>query len=225
MGSGEADARPPQVRVLVVDDHALVRDSLRRALGAEPDLDAVGTTGTLAGAAELIHTLRPDVVLLDNALPDGRGAHAVDELVARHREAAVVLLTATLSLGVARAAVTHGAAGVVTKTRGVEPVLDAVRAAARGDAAVAPELLQRLLGRASRPAQALPPGTDKYAAVDLDLLARLAAGATLRDAAIARDLADDEVHALVARAADALGGRSTLETLTRAAEAGLLVAS
>src|SRR5690348_6496049 len=138
MGSGEADASPPQIRVLVVDDHALVRDSLRRALGAEPDLDAVGTTGTLAGAAELIHTLRPDVVLLD---------------------------------------------------------------------------------------QSLPPGADKYAEVDVDLLARLAAGATLRDAALARDLADEQVHALVARAADALGGRSTLETLTRAAAAGLLVAS
>jgi DNA-binding NarL/FixJ family response regulator len=217
------DARP--IRVLVVDDHALVRDSLRRALGAEPDLDAVGTTGTLAGAAELVHTLRPDVVLLDNALPDGRGAHAVDELLARHPDAAVVLLTATLSLGVARAAVTHGAAGVVSKTQGVEPVLDAVRAAARGDAAVAPDLLRRLLGRASQPAQPLPSGTDKYAEVDVDLLARLAEGASLRDAAAARELADHEVLDLVAHAAEALGGRSTLETLTRAAQAGLLVAS
>ena len=216
------DGGAEPTRVLVVDDHALVRDSLRRALGAEPDLEAVGTTGTLAGAAELVRSLRPDVVLLDNALPDGRGAHAVDELVARHPGTAVVLLTASLSLGVARAAVTHGAAGVVSKTGGVEPVVDAVRAAARGDAAVAPDLLRRLLGRAARPAE---PEGGKYAEVDVDLLARLAAGSSLRDAALARDLADQEVHDLVARAAAVLGSRSTLETLSRAAQEGLLVAS
>jgi two-component system response regulator NreC len=206
------------IRVLVVDDHQLVRESLRRVLGAEPDLEIVGETGTLAGAAQLVGTLRPDVVLLDHTLPDGRGAHALEQVVAQHPGVAVVLITATPSLGVARAAVAHGAAGVVTKTRGVEPVLVAVRAAARGDLAVAPDLLRRLLGGAS----AAAPSVGR-ADVDVDLLSLLARGSTVADAARARDLSIVEAHRRVAAAAAELGGRSTLETVARAVAEGLLV--
>ena len=150
--------------------------------------------------------------------PDGRGAHALEDVVAQHPGVAVVLITATPSLGVARAAVAHGAAGVVTKTRGVEPVLVAVRAAARGDLAVAPDLLRRLLGGAS----AAAPSVGR-ADVDVDLLSLLARGSSVADAARARDLSVVEARRRVAVAAVELGGRSTLETVSRAVAEGLLV--
>ena len=143
------------MRVLVVEDNALVRAGLLRALETEVDGATVGTAGTLAAARRVTADLSPDVVLLDHVLPDGGGAEAVAELVALAPTAAVVMLTATGSPAVLRTAVEGGAAGFVLKSAGHAAIFDALRAAVRGDAAIGAEPAGRT-AHAGRPRP--PPG-------------------------------------------------------------------
>ena len=86
-----ADGRP--IRVLLVDDHQLLTDSLARLLSAEPNIDVVGVAGTVAGAKALAHE-RMDVVLMDYRLPDGTGAEATRFIKNRWPTARIVMLTA-----------------------------------------------------------------------------------------------------------------------------------
>ena len=86
-----ADTRP--IRVLLVDDHQLLTDSLARLLAAEPDIEIMGIAATVADAKELAHE-RMDVVLMDYRLPDGTGAEATRAIKARWPSARVVMLTA-----------------------------------------------------------------------------------------------------------------------------------
>ena len=132
------------IRVLVVDDHQVLADSLVRVLGAEPDIEPVGVAPTLARAMAMVAEHRPDVVLLDHALPDGEGAAAVRPLLDAHPGLYVVMLTASTSDRVLGAAMEAGAAGFISKSSGLRRAVSAVRSAARGDAVVSP--------RAARPA-------------------------------------------------------------------------
>ena len=206
-------------RVLVVEDHPMVRDGLIAALRAEPGLAADQAVGTLRAAREALTASAYDVVLLDHQLPDGLGAQAVPELLALSPGSAVVMLTASGPDRVLADAVAGGAAGLVAKSDGVEATVLAVHAAARGEAVASPERLRRLLTRGSGDAE---PHPDGLAAADRELLALLAGGATLEEAAGGLGLAAVQARGRVAAVASALGGRSTLETLLIAVRAGLL---
>ena len=89
------DESPRPARVLIVDDHEVLAASLAQVLDHEPDLDVVGSAGTLERARALIATEAPDVVLLDHRLPDGDGVEAIAGLLEMHPGASVVVLTAT----------------------------------------------------------------------------------------------------------------------------------
>ena len=213
------DPRPNAVRVLVVDDHDLVRASLLRVLADQTDLRPVGAASTLGEARDLIERTHPDIVLLDHVLPDGRGADAVPDLIALQPTIRVVMLTATVSDAVLCKAVQGGAAGFVCKTHGHEAILGAVRAAVRGDAAISHALMRRLLSRAG--------GSSEHHAghlseTDRELLALLYAEIGIGGVAERLDTGFDVVHRQVASISERLGGRSTLESLLIAVRAGLI---
>ncbi len=215
---GEHTAAAP-VRVLIVEDHEVLSSSLAMVLDAEPDLVTVGRAPTLAAARRAIVGTAPDVVLLDHQLPDGDGVDAMDELRALHAGVAFVVLTASTSDAVLVSAVQAGASGFVSKTRGVNEVTTAVRAAAAGEAVISPELLMRLLprfrGAVTEPALKL---TDR----EQEVLRLLAEG--LSNAAISERLVVS-VHTVrnhVANLASKLGAHSRLEVLSIAMRKGLL---
>ena len=110
----------------------------------------VGAAGTLEKARALLATEAPDVVLLDHRLPDGDGVEAIPDLLALRPEASIVVLTATTADHVLVAAIEGGASGFVSKTRGLDEVTSAVRAAAAGESVISPEMLARLLPRLHR---------------------------------------------------------------------------
>ena len=209
----------PATRVLVVDDHEVLASSLALVLDTEPDLTSVGVAGSLADARRLIGTTAPDVLLLDHRLPDGDGVTAIPELRQLRPTLRVVVLTASAADHVLIAAIEAGASGFVSKTRGLEEVTAAVRAAATGEAVISPELLTRLLPRLGRRS---PTPHQDLTEREREVLGLVADGMT--NAAIAEHLVVS-VHTVrnhVANLSSKLGAHSKLEALSIAVREGLL---
>ena len=124
------DSRP--IKVLLVDDHQLLTDSLARLLDAEPDIEVVGIAGSVAEAKQLLAE-RMDVVLMDYRLPDGTGAEATRAVKARWPSARVVMLTAVQDDETVLESIQAGADGYLTKDRAVDDVVATVRSARAGE--------------------------------------------------------------------------------------------
>ncbi|MCB0024551.1 MAG: response regulator transcription factor, partial [Caldilinea sp.] len=115
------------IRVLLVDDHAILRQGVRELLAAAGDVEVVGEAGTAGEAIAAAQTLRPDVVLLDVALPDRNGIEVIGDLRAAHPGTAVVALSMYPEAQYAVSAVRAGAAGYLPKASDSSEVLAAVR--------------------------------------------------------------------------------------------------
>ena len=131
-------------RVLLVDDHAMFREGLRFTLSREPDLEVVGETADGAAAIAALPTTRPDVVVMDLAMPVLDGLAATPAVVAAG--AAVLVLTLSEEDANVLAAMRAGASGYLVKGAAVDQVVSAVRAVASGHAVFGPTLAARMLG-------------------------------------------------------------------------------
>jgi len=207
------------VRVLVVDDHAVLASALAQALDAESDLHAVGVAGTLQRAEAMVASTAPDVLLLDHRLPDGDGVEAVARFRELRPSLAVIVLTASAAEHVMVSAIEAGVSGFLSKTRSLTEVTSAVRAAAAGEAVISPEMLARLLPRLNRHGRA---GRETLTEREREVLGLLSEGLT--NAAIAERLVVS-VHTVrnhVANLSAKLGASSKLEALSIAVREGLL---
>ena len=207
------------IRLLLVDDHEMFAATLAMALSQEPDLVVMGTEGSLGGTRAALRADPPDVVLLDQRLPDGSGVDALPELRALAPGARFVVLTGLADDDALVRATQAGVAGFLEKSGSVDDLLAAVRAAAAGEVTVSPQLLGRLLARLDRaPARRGPDLTPR----ELDVLAAISEG--LGNAAIAAKLgvSVNTVRNHVASLLAKLGAHSKLEALSIAVREGLL---
>ncbi|MET7330108.1 response regulator transcription factor [Nonomuraea sp. NPDC005650] len=131
------------LRVMIVDDHPVVREGLRGMLQAEPDIEVVGEAGSGDEAVAVVPRLRPDVILMDLRMPGGDGVSAIERLGPGHR---VVVLTTYEDEGEILRAVSAGAAGYLLKDVSRADLASAVRAAARGRTVLSPAVATRLAG-------------------------------------------------------------------------------
>jgi DNA-binding NarL/FixJ family response regulator len=131
-GVSALTADPKPIRVLLVDDHQLLTSALSQTLALEPDIDVVGSAGTVAEAKDLARA-KPDVVLMDYRLPDGTGADAARAIKGRWPAARVLMLTALADDETILESIQAGADGYLTKDRVVEDVVSAVRSAHAGE--------------------------------------------------------------------------------------------
>lgn len=214
--SGTDGSRAP-IRVLIVDDHEVLSDSLARVIDDEPDMIAVGQARNLAQARARVLTGTPDVMLLDRRLPDGDGVEAIPDLLAIRPSMNVVVLTATVADNVLLRAIEVGAAGFVSKTRGLAEVTSALRAAATGEAVISPGLLSRLLPQLARTERPEPTLTRR----EQDVLAMIARG--MSNAAMADEMtvSVNTVRNHIANLSAKLGAHSKLEALAIAVQKGL----
>ena len=164
-------------RVLLVDDHQLLTDSLARILAAEPDLDVVGIAGTVAEAKQLARE-RMDVVLMDYRLPDGTGAEATRAIKSRWPTARVVMLTAVQDDETVLESIQAGADGYLTKDRAVEDVVAAVRSARSGETLLPRSVIIGIAQRvaSARDRQPERPMLEPLTARELEVLRALADG-------------------------------------------------
>ena len=156
----------PNVRVLLVEDHAMVARGIEAALAEEDGLEIVGIAGTVDEGVMRFKQLGPDVVVMDYRLPDGEGTEATRRIRVIDGEAVVLLLTGADDPSIVSDALDSGCSGFVSKDRDVDDLVSAIRAVARGAAVFPADLLSR----------ALSPSTDKQG-VGADLTAREARGA------------------------------------------------
>jgi DNA-binding NarL/FixJ family response regulator len=133
------------IRVLIVDDHAVVRTGIRLLLAQEPDIEPVGEAGTGREAIFQARALKPDVLLMDVVMPDQTGLEVLPTIVHEHPGAKVLLLSMQDDPRYVREAFAAGATGYVLKEAADTEVVSAIREVARGGRYVSPELGARLL--------------------------------------------------------------------------------
>jgi len=134
-----------KIRLLLVDDHAVIRTGLRMLLGNEPDVEIIGEAGTGHEALEAVGAMDPDVVLMDIGLPDISGIEATRSIRANHPRTAVVALTIHEDEEYFFKMLDAGALGYVPKRAAPEELLTAIRAAAKGEVYLFPSLAKLLV--------------------------------------------------------------------------------
>jgi DNA-binding NarL/FixJ family response regulator len=164
------------IRVLIADDHAVVREGLRAVIGSEPDLEVVGEAATGKEAAERAAELRPDVVLMDIQMPGINGIEATRRLLDHDPRVGVVVLTMFEDDDSVASAMRAGARGYVLKGAPPSEILKVLRAVAGGEAHFGPEIASRLVGflapaKAPSPAEVMPELTAREREI-LGLIAR-----------------------------------------------------
>jgi len=169
------DTKP--IRVLLVDDHQLLTDSLARLLAAEEDIDVVGVAATVAEAKQLARE-RMDVVLMDYRLPDGTGAEATRAIKNRWPSARIVMLTAVQDDETVLESIQAGADGYLTKDRAVDDVVATVRAARAGETLLPRSVIIGIAQRVAVARDRVPerPAIEPLTARELEVLHALAEG-------------------------------------------------
>jgi two-component system response regulator NreC len=176
-----------KIRLLLVDDHAVIRTGLRMLLGNETDVEIIGEAGTGGEALEAVRTLDPDVVLMDIGLPDMSGIEATRSIRSGHPRTAVVALTIHEDEEYFFKMLDAGALGYVPKRAAPEELLTAIRAAARGEVYLFPSLAKLLVRdflTQTRQADGKPP-LDGLTGREQEVLQSLAEGGSNEEIAAA----------------------------------------
>ena len=170
--SATSDPVPP-IRVVLADDHAVVRTGLRMVLDAEPDLEVVAEAGDVAGAMRAVRAYHPHVLVLDLNMPGESSLKAIPRFVRELPETAIVVLTMQQDPAFAREALRNGARGYVLKEAADSELVQAVRLARAGRTYLNPELGARM---AAEPPPSGPP--DDLTERELQVLRLIALGHT-----------------------------------------------
>ncbi|MBB4888195.1 DNA-binding NarL/FixJ family response regulator [Streptomyces netropsis] len=141
-----------KLRIIVVDDHTVMRAGVVALLASEPAIDIVGEAGNGREAVELVERLEPDVALIDLRMPVLDGVAATTQIVAGRTGTRVLILTTYDTDVEIERAVEAGAIGYLLKDTTREQLVDAIRSAARGETVLAPRVAQRLMARMRQPA-------------------------------------------------------------------------
>ena len=207
------------IKVLLADDHALVREGTRRLLEAEPDIRVVAEAGDGAGAVAQTDQTKPDVVIMDIALPGMSGIEATRQIKARQPHIAVLALTAYDDEQYVLALLDAGAAGFLLKDVRGEELAAAIRAVHRGESVLQPRIAQRALMRAiSRrsPTPSTPPLSER----EMEVLREAARGLPNKDIARRLNLSVRTIHTHLGNAFNKLGVGSRTEAVLLALRRG-----
>jgi DNA-binding NarL/FixJ family response regulator len=210
------------IRVLLADDHPVVREGLRGMLAAESDLEVVAEASSGNEAAALALASDPDVILMDLRMPGGDGVEAIARLQTDGSKAKVIVLTTYDTDADILRAVEAGATGYLLKDTPRADLIAAIRAAARGETVLAPIVASRLVTRVRGRGPGLGPPPETLSARETEVLALVSRGLT--NAAIGRALFVSEatVKTHLTRACAKLGVAGRTAAVTKAIEIGAL---
>ncbi|MCK2245059.1 MULTISPECIES: response regulator transcription factor [unclassified Crossiella] len=213
------------VRVLLADDHAMLRSGLRALLSTQADLECVGEAADGRAAVAEVARLRPDVAMLDIRMPKVDGLSATEAILAapENRTKVVVLTTYDNDEYVYRA-LRAGASGFLLKSLPPEELLTAVRVAARGDALIDPSVTQRLIARfaGSIAPPASAPGLESLTTREREVLLLVARACSNAEIAAALHVGDETVKTHVSRILAKLGLRDRVHAVVYAHLNGLV---
>ncbi len=204
------------IRVMLVDDHPVVREGLRGMLEAEPDLTVVSEAGSGEEAVALARSVEADVILMDLRMRDLDGVGATERILAEHPSRKVVVLTTYETDADILRAVEAGAAGYLLKDASRTDLANAIRAAARGETVLAPSVAGRLVNQVRRPV----PQT--LSAREVEVLGLVAKGLTNADIGRALHIAEATVKTHLLRTFAKLEVSDRTAAVTTAMSLGLL---
>lgn len=206
-------------RVVVVDDHVVVRAALCRVLHGESDIDVVGETGSGREAVELCRQLRPRVVLLDQGLPDLDGIDATRQITSMRCPPRVLILGTQNNDDYATCAVRAGASGFIAKDASSATLLEALRKIARRGVYLSRTVMERLVATLS---EAETPPETTLTERERQVLAQLASGASSREVSHALGLSLSTIETYRRRVLDKLDLRNNAELTLFAIRRGLV---
>lgn len=205
-----------RIRVMLVDDHPIVREGMRGMLASAPDIEVVGEAADGASAITVAAQLLPDVVLMDLRMPGMDGADATAAITAANHAVKVLIVTTYDTDGDILRAVEAGAAGYVLKDTPIAELVQAIRAAARGETVLAPALAAKLVRHARRPV------AEQLTSRELEVLACVARGLSNAEAGRELYIGEATVKTHLARAFTKLGVDDRTAAVTTAIALGYL---
>jgi two-component system nitrate/nitrite response regulator NarL len=203
------------VRIVIADDHPIFRDGLRKLLEQEPDLEVVGEAADGAEAVKLARELKPDILLLDFAMPRHPGLEALRALEAEQEGPRTIVLTASIEKRQIIEALQLGARGVVLKESATQLLLKSIRAVMSGEMWIGREnvhdLVQFLRNAEGAPAPPTPAPSLGLTPRELDIVGTIVAGYSNREIARHLGISEDTVKNHLSNIFDKVGVSSRLE--------------
>ena len=205
------------IRVLIVDDHSIVRQGLRMFLATDPELEVIGEASDGARALEMARELEPAVILMDLLMPGMDGITATAAIRQQLPQCEVIALTSVLEDRSVVGAVKAGAIGYLLKDTEADALCRAIKAAAAGKVQLAPEAAARLMREVTTP-EDVEPLTER----EQDVLRLLALGLTNKEIALSLHIGDSTVKTHVGNILMKLGVQSRTQAALYAAKTGLV---
>ncbi|MCX8213325.1 MAG: response regulator transcription factor [SAR202 cluster bacterium] len=209
------------IRVMIVDDHTVVRDGVATMLGRQPDISVVGEAANGREAVEITKTLRPDVILMDLRMPEMDGVEAMRQIREDNQEVKFIVLTTFDTDEYIFHAIEAGAKGFLLKDASREDLFKAVRAVNRGESLVQPGVAARLLDRfaeLSRPTHAEP----LLSARELEVVQLMSTGAANKEIAASLSISESTVKTHVANIFQKLDVNDRTGAVTTAIQKGII---
>lgn len=215
------------LRILLIDDHAILRSGLRLLLDSQPNLKVIGEAGDGRAGLQMAQSLQPDLVLLDLSMPGLNGMEALPALRIVAPDARILILTMHDDEGYLRQTLQKGASGYVLKKAADGELLNAVQAVMRGELYIHPAMTRALLGNLVAPEGGVPGGAtdDPWATLserEDEVLRLVARGHTNAEIAKQLSLSVKTVETYRARGMEKLGLRTRAQLLQVTLERGLL---
>jgi len=206
------------IRILIADDHNVVRQGLRMFLGSEPELEIVAEARDGREALQMVRQWHPDVVIMDLLMPVMDGIHATAAIRAEAPDTEVVALTSVLDDKMVIEAIRAGAIGYVLKDTEANELVRAIKAAAVGQVQLSPEVAVRLLREVRSP----EPVEDQLTERELDVLRQLALGLSNKEIASALSIGEQTVKSHVRHILEKLNLPSRTQAALYAIRTGLV---
>jgi DNA-binding NarL/FixJ family response regulator len=213
------------IRLLIVDDHEMVREGLKAILVSEPDFHIVGDAANAEQALDMIARLHPDIALLDIRLPGINGIELCRIVTERYPETAVIILTTFTDENLVSQCIQAGARGFIVKDIERFDLKRSIRAVARGEATIDTKVAGSVLAQLRRNApsqQAQPPATDTLSSQQLVILRLVAQGLSSREIATQLYLSENTVKGYVQEILHRLGVKNRTEAVMVAVKQGWL---
>lgn len=211
------------IRIIVTDDHGLLRAGMRTLLDQQPDFDVVGEAENGSQALQMFNMLQPDVVLMDVSMPDMDGLEAMKRIHANDPEARVLLVTVHEDVGLMREAIQAGAVGYILKRAVETELINAIHAVMKGEIYIHPAMTRGLLEQANQPEQN-GIHTDTLTIREVEILKLVAEGYTNRHIAELLHISIRTVETHRANLMDKLGFKSRVELVRYAHRRGMIAA-
>ena len=208
-----------RMRILLVDDHEIVRKGLRALIDAEPDLDVVGEAGTVGEALRRVGFDSPDVDVLDVRLPDGSGIEACRDIRSAFPEVKVLMLTSFADEEALMSAILAGASGYLLKRIDSVALLDSLRRVGQGESLIDQEMVSKLFSALRGAGRSSDPLLDKLSEQERRVLDLITEGLTNRQIAESMFLAEKTIKNYVSNLLTKLGMSRRSEAAAYAARA------